>query len=817
MQQRSLNLFFGGKDTKALGQSANLCSSKRDEPGAENVEKEEEALPVTTANGNNNIKRRRLKKLGQEEETQTETKVKAKQSGIALGTSSRGNDSAVGEENVEKENEPVVKSPRKKAKAKAKKSTDGKTLVGVGEKSVAAAENYKEYNSLEGAHWKAGAPVPYSFLANAFDKIASGTKRLVKTQQLTEVMRTVIASTPDDLLPLVYLSVNQIYPAHDGIELGIGDATIIRALAESTGRKDQAITSEYKQSGDLGTVAQACRSNQRTIFEPKPLVVRQVFSDLRSIALTEGEKSVEKKRNIIKKLLTSSKKSEASYVVRALQGKLRIGLAEQTVLTSLAHAIMLENGEASTGRKGANEEEMTLAENLEEGTRIIKQVYSECPSYDKLVPALLASGVYALPEHCKFQVGIPVKPMLAKPTTGVQEVLDKFSDEAFTCEYKYDGERAQVHMERTSAASQQNSEMSPGQGNEVSEQRKMNVKIFSRNAEDNTGKYPDIISDILPNIMRDTTDSIVLDGEVVAYDEAKGEILPFQQLQTRKRKDVSSEDITVKVCYFAFDCLYLNGESLLQRNLIERRKAMQSALVQVPGKFFFAECKTSKDVEELQTFLDDAINHNTEGLIVKTLESTYEPSKRSLNWLKLKKDYMEGLGDSMDLVVVGAWYGKGKRTGTYGTFLLACYNDDTEEFETITKIGTGFSEEDLDSHHSSLKDLVIECPRPYYKWNTKLEPDVWFDASLVWEVRAADLTVSPVHQAAVGLASEDKGIALRFPRFLTLREDRSPNSATTSSEIYEMYRKQFDKTTNANGEGPADDDQEASASEEDDE
>jgi DNA ligase-1 len=353
--------------------------------------------------------------------------------------------------------------------------------------------------------------------------------------------------------------------------------------------------------------------------------------------------------------------------------------------------------------------------------------------------------------------------MLAKPTTGILAVLEKLGNAKFTCEFKYDGERAQIHYDGGK------------------------TKIFSRNSEDNTGKYPDIILDTIPQILKGTTKNAVLDGEIVAYDKEKKEILPFQKLQTRKRKEVSSEDIKVQVCYFAFDCLHLNGKSLLQSSLTERRDALEEACQEVEGKFYFAKGRTSGNVEDLEGFLQESIEAKTEGLMVKTLESTYEPSQRSNNWLKLKKDYMDGMSDSVDLVVVGAWKGKGKRVGKYGAYLLACYNDDTEEFETIGKTGTGFKDEDLEACFKQMNEHVIECPRPYYKWGEKLKPDVWFDASVVWEVKAADLTISPVYKAAIGLADDDRGISLRFPRFLTARADKTPTSCTNSQEIYQLF------------------------------
>ena len=666
---------------------------------------------------------------------------------------------------------PLSTSVQNKAKKTKSKNGKEKSEAGVGALQVELAQKYISESSESIPTWKENTATPFGIVADTFENIAETTKRLEITNLLTNTFRSIIrGGLSDDLLAAVYLASNTIAPQHQGIDLGIGDATLIKCLAEATGRKEANIKADYREAGDLGSVAMASRSTQRTMFQPAPLTVKGVLQEFRVIATTAGTNSVDQKKGRIKKLLVAAKGSEAGYIVRALQGKLRIGLAQQTVNAALTHAIVLEANKTASLKLDAN----ALADELLKAVDIVKLVFSECPSYDLVVPALLDVGIDGLQEKCQFKPGAPVKPMLAKPTTGVAEALNRFSDVEFTCEYKYDGERAQVHLLEDGS-----------------------IKIFSRNQEDNTPKFPDIVSkfkNYLNNVDGKIT-SVVIDREAVAYDREQDKILPFQILSTRGKKNIKIEDVKVQVALYAFDCLYLNGKSLLREPMSVRRRALYNSFSETKGEFLFATAKTSKDVEELQVFLDESIAANTEGLIVKTMDATYEPSKRSLNWLKLKKDYMEGCGDSLDLVPIGAWHGRGKRTGVYGAFLLACYDEDGEEFQTICKIGTGFSEVDLETLSKALEPHLIEAPRSYYKYPEGMAPDLWFDAKLVWEVKAADLSISPTHKAAMGLVDPNKGIALRFPRFLRSREDKEPEMATNAHQVADFYNAQANKQT----------------------
>ncbi|PAV21964.1 ATP-dependent DNA ligase [Pyrrhoderma noxium] len=615
--------------------------------------------------------------------------------------------------------------------------------------------------------WKPGEPVPYSALAKAFSLIEATTKRIEKTTLLTALLFLVIRrSAPGDynsLLQTVYLCINRLSPDYIGIELGIGESILIKAISESTGRSLSVIKADLKKEGDLGLVAMSSKNSQKTIFRPKPLTVPSVFSNLKEIALSSGHSSQAKKVSIITKLLAACQDHEAKYIIRSLEGKLRIGNAERSVVVALAHAAVLYEKEKA-GKKWSQEK---LVSRLEEGANILKTVYSELPTYDLVVPALLDSGLDGLNDKCKLTPGVPLKPMLAKPTKAIGEVLDRCEGKKFTCEYKYDGERAQVHKLEDGT-----------------------VAVFSRNSEDMSKKYPDLVEQ-LPRCVKESAKSFVLDAEAVAFDVKEDKLMPFQELSKRKRKDVKVEDIQVRVHLFAFDLLYLNGEPLLRKPLSERREILREHFQPVYGEFNFAKSSDGETTEAIQTFLEESVKDGCEGLMIKMLQteaSYYEPSKRSVNWLKLKKDYLAGVGDSLDLVVVGGYYGKGKRTNVYGAFLLACYDADAEEYQTICKIGTGFSEEALQSHYDTLKPLELSKPRGDIKIGGA-KPDIWFEPKIVWEVLTADLSLSPVYTAAQGLADE-RGISLRFPRFIRIRDDKSADDATGPDQIAEMYERQ---------------------------
>uniref|UniRef100_A0A7N0RCX2 DNA ligase n=1 Tax=Kalanchoe fedtschenkoi TaxID=63787 RepID=A0A7N0RCX2_KALFE len=585
------------------------------------------------------------------------------------------------------------------------------------------------------ACWEEEEKVPFLFLALPFDLISNESGRIVITHILCNMLRTILRTTPDDLVAAVYLSANRVAAAHEGVELGIGDESIIKVLAEAYGGNQAQIEKQHEEKGDLGLVAKGSRSSQRVMYKPLPLTIDK----------ESGKDSQEKKKNHIKSLLVAATDCEPQYLICLLQAKMRIGYAEQTLLAAL--------GQAAVYTENHSKPPPHINAPIEEAAKIVKQVYSVLLVYEKVITSILTDGLWNLTMTCGITIGIPVGPMLAKPTRGVSEIIENFQGRVYTCEYKYDGQRAQIHY------------MEDG-----------SIEIYSRNAERNTARFPDVAVTVtrkLENISRvdpcrkSSVNSFILDCEIVAYDRVKNRILPFQTLSTRARKDVTLTDIEVDVCIYAFDMLYCNGQSLIKEQLELRRQLLYDSFEQESGYF------------------------HCEGLIVKTLNSdaTYEPSKRSNNLLKLKKDYIDKAWDSLDLVPIGAFYGRGKRSGVYGGFLIACYDPDSEEFQSICKISTGFSDALLKECFACLGSKVIPKPKSYYRYGLTV-PDVWLKAAEVWEVKCDDLTISAANTAAIGIVDPQKGISLRFPRLLRVRADKCPEQATSSSQVADMFNAQ---------------------------
>ncbi|CAK8542670.1 unnamed protein product [Lathyrus sativus] len=640
----------------------------------------------------------------------------------------------------------------------------------------------EKYNPKEHACWSDGQPAPYLHLARTFNLLEDEKGKIKATSMLCNMFRSLLALSPDDVLPAVYLCTNKIAADHENVELNIGGSLVTTALEEACGTNRLKIREMYNKLGDLGDVAQECRQTQRLLAPPTPLLIKDIYSALRKISVQAGNGSTSRKKGIIVHLMRSCREKEMKFLVRTLVRNLRIGAMLRTVLPALAHAVVL-NSRHTACQEGTTE---NLKAELQVLSVAVVEAYNILPNLDIIVPSLMNKGIEFSVSTLSMVPGIPIKPMLAKITNGIPQALKLFQNKAFTCEYKYDGQRAQIHR------------LCDG-----------SIHVFSRNGDESTLRFPDLI-DMIKESCKPVASAFIIDAEVVAIDRKNGyRIMSFQELSSRGRggKDtlVTKESIKVGICVFVFDIMFANGEQLLGFPLRLRRKYLKDLFYdERPGYFEYAKettieaddaCLTCEaTLTRINAFLEDALSSSCEGVMVKTLDidAGYSPSKRSDKWLKVKRDYVEGLNDTLDLVPIGAWHGNGRKAGWYSPFLMACFNPETEEYQSVCRVMSGFS----DSFYIEMKEIfsgdkVLSKKPPYYQ--TGETPDMWFCPQLVWEIRGADFTVSPVHHAAIGLVHPSRGISIRFPRFICSVSDRNPEECSTAADIVEMFQSQTRK------------------------
>eukprot|EP01054_Gregarina_sp_Poly1_P001312 Gregarina_sp_Poly_1__1311@NODE_1322_length_4393_cov_114_695562_g891_i0_p1_GENE_NODE_1322_length_4393_cov_114_695562_g891_i0NODE_1322_length_4393_cov_114_695562_g891_i0_p1_ORF_typecomplete_len644_score99_68DNA_ligase_A_M/PF01068_21/6_6e56DNA_ligase_A_N/PF04675_14/1_4e30DNA_ligase_A_N/PF04675_14/2_2e03RNA_ligase/PF09414_10/7_2e05mRNA_cap_enzyme/PF01331_19/0_00064_NODE_1322_length_4393_cov_114_695562_g891_i02272158 len=519
-------------------------------------------------------------------------------------------------------------------------------------------ENWAYYTQKKGTE-KAFQEDTFLFapLANTWQMLEelkhSGTGSKKKAiAVLTNFFRLVLYHCPHEIPYAAFLCFHRVAPDYFGVEVGVGESILIKTICETYGRKEKLVKTELEEKGDLGEVAQASRSNMSMLVAPQRLTMRGVLNEIRAVAETKGANAQLRKRDRIKKLLISAVKNEPKFIIRFLEKNLRTGVKSAIVLSSLAFAFVLSPPEKSEllprikymllkfeidsefiecvskikvcpdiRRVNKSKAGAMLELKMQQMEQAVRQAYSQVPNIAYVVYHLLCGlSAEELREQCVICPGVPVSPMLAKPTKGLGEILDAMDGLQFIAEYKYDGERIQIHK------------CNDG-----------DVRLFSRNMEVLDHKYPDV-KEMAKEAIQDNTDDFIIDAEVVAFDEENGEILPFQTLSGRKRKDVNLSNVKIQVHLFVFDCLRHNGEILVATSLCNRKSHLLQAVKEIPNKLSYAKGATITDTYELENLLNDAIEAKTEGLIVKVKDgerSYYEPSKRSINWLKLKKDYLD--------------------------------------------------------------------------------------------------------------------------------------------------------------------------------
>ena len=576
----------------------------------------------------------------------------------------------------------------------------------------------------------------FSLVADTLSYMENTTKRLELTQHLVDLFKI----TPSEIISkVVYLLQGKIRPDHEGIEMGIAEKIVIRALSKSSGISITKIEHEYKKAGDFGQVAsKILEQKTQTTFITEDITVERVYDTLFKIAELKGTRSQDMKMKYVSSLLNDATPIEAGFITKIITSNLRLGIADFTILDALSIAF--------TGSK--------------ENRPMLEHAYNVCSDLGKVAYSVAKDGLLSLRN---FQVSIfsPIRPMLAERARSPEEAREKMGPQ-FAAEYKLDGERVQVHMQRDK------------------------IILYSRSLENITNYYPDVVDKIGKSLH---AHEIILEAEAVAINEDTGEFLPFQELMHRRRKykiakAVQEYPITVNF----FDVMLLDGKSCLDIPYKERRRLLEN-LIKEDSFAKIMPMTLVKTDSEVEDILENAINSGCEGLMLKQLDSHYRAGARGSNWLKLKREYRNELGDSLDLVVIGAFYGRGRRTGRYGALLLAAYDEQTDTFPSICKVGTGFTDESLDQFYQILSDKITI--KKDLRIDSGLEADVWFEPQVVIEIMASEITLSPIHKVAMDKIRKGSGLALRFPKFTgRIRFEKTSENATTIDEIITLYSNQ---------------------------
>jgi DNA ligase-1 len=576
----------------------------------------------------------------------------------------------------------------------------------------------------------------FAILADSFNKMESTRKRLELTQFLVELFE----KTPHEVISkIVYLIQGKLRPDFEGVELGVAEKLAMRAISKSSGIPIKTIEDEYRKKGDLGHAASIILEQKtQTTFLVEDITIERVYETLFKIAKLEGTRSQDMKIKYISSLLNDASPLEASFILKILLGTLRLGIAENTVMDALAIAF--------SGSK--------------DNRKILEYAYNVSSDLGKVAETIASKGIKEIE---KFQIILfnPIRPMLADRVKSEDEAIAKIGNK-FAAEYKLDGERVQIHIEGEK------------------------VELFSRSLEKISNYYPDIIENIPKTIQ---ANNVILEAEAVAINENTGEFLPFQELMHRRRKYKIEKAVTqYPITINFFDILYYNGKSCLELDYKDRREKLER-VVKEDNFVKYIPMVIVKSKNEIEDFFENSINAGSEGLMLKMLDKPYKAGSRGSHWLKLKREYQNELGDSLDLVVIGGFFGKGRRTGNYGTLLLATYDEDYDIFTSICKVGTGFSDESLDQLYQILHPKVTIKKNP--RINSEMEADVWFEPELVIEVVASEITLSPIHKAAKDKIRKGAGLALRFPKFTgKIRIEKISEDASTNDEVITLYKGQ---------------------------
>ena len=577
----------------------------------------------------------------------------------------------------------------------------------------------------------------YSTLVEFYARLEATAKRLEMTDILAELFGV---AEPDELEHLIYLTQGKIHPDWTGEpEIGMAEKMVVKTISKASGNSINKVEAILSESGDVGLAAERnLLAIRQAMFGEKPLSVSDVYNAFDEIANMSGKGSSGRKIDRLVRVMGKASPLGTRYIARTVVGTLRLGVGDMTILDALSLAFT-----GSSENRGQLERAYNLTSDL------------------GAVAKTLAEEGLESAANAQIVLGKPIRMMLAQRLSTPEEIIEKL--EICSAEYKLDGERFQIHKDGDS------------------------IQIFSRRLENITAMYPDAVGMVSTQVK---VKQAVLEGEAIAIDADSGEIKSFQTLMRRRRKH-RIEEMAEKfpIAVFLFECLYVDGEDLTLEPYTKRRAKLRD-IVEETERFKLVRALQTSEVSQLIDFFEEAISDGTEGLVVKSTaeDSIYRAGARSWLWVKLKASYQSKMVETVDLVVVGAFHGRGRRAGSYGALLMASYDPDEDTFRTVCKVGSGFTDEDLSSFPELLDgERAEDKPRNV---DSMLGAEVWFEPNVVMEILGDEITLSPIHTCAFGRLREESGLAVRFPRFQRLRDDKAPQDTTTVDEIVDMYKAQ---------------------------
>ncbi|MCQ3944365.1 MAG: hypothetical protein DPW11_01105 [bacterium] len=586
----------------------------------------------------------------------------------------------------------------------------------------------------------------FSDLCKYFERIEATAKRLEKTEILAELLKKI---EHEEVRVVINLALGQLAAPYMRRQFNLAEKMLVRAIAQSVRMGTGEVTTLFKKIGDIGRVVQELRSGRNQAGSGRTIL--ELYERLVVIARDSGTGSQERKQSKLAELLTSSSAIEAKYIVRMVNESLRLGFSESTMLDVLSYWV--------SGNKDYSER--------------LERAYQMRPDVALLGEEVIGKGIEGALTGASVVLGVPVIPALAQRLASVDEMIEKMG--RVYVEPKLDGTRVQIHYSTSNLFSELDSQPADQQTMFEDEKPSIWVKTYTRNLDENTAQFPELLQ------IKDEIDaeSVILDAEAVGYDPETKKLLPFQMTITRKRKHgVVEATKNIPLRFFVFDILYLNGVSLIDKPLSERRNILEKVLKPKSILSLNSQIETD-DPNEIRQYHAEQLSAGLEGVLVKKVSGVYQPGRSGFNWVKLKEvENSEGkLSDTIDCVVMGYYWGKGKRSGFgIGAFLVGVAGED--KILTIAKIGTGLTDEQFKLLYGRLGKIECSKQPDMYVVEKSLTPDVWVEPRIVVEIAADEITTSPSHSA---------GYSLRFPRLVKFRDDKSVTEITTYTEIEQMY------------------------------